>query len=110
MTFGPRLGNPSMVGSRVRWVGRGNGVGLALGSLHVSFLGSWVGWVGCGNGVGSHWAPFMFPFAAPLSDGWAVATGFHWAPFMFPFWVFGLDGWAAATGLGSHWAPFMFPF
>ena len=62
----------------------GDGAGLPLGSLHVSFLGSWVGWVGRGNGarlpLGSlhvsfrmggprHWAPFMFPFWAPWSDG-----------------------------------------
>ena len=30
----------------------GDGAGLPLGSLHVSFLGSWVGWVGRGNGAG----------------------------------------------------------
>ena len=88
------------------------------------------------RGLGSRWAPFMFPFWAPGSDGWAAATGlgFRWAPFMFPFcswagWVgpgqeAGLPlsslrvsflgsciGWVSrAEKLGSRWAPFMFPF
>ena len=31
------------------------------------------------------------------------------APFIFPFWAPGSDGWAAAKKLGSRWAPFMFP-
>ena len=51
------------------WVGRGNGAGLPLGSVHVSFLGFWVGWVGRGDGAGFSWAPFMFLFSAPGSDG-----------------------------------------
>ena len=33
-------------------------------------------------------------------DGWAGAKGLgsRWAPFMFPFWAAGSDGWAAARG------------
>ncbi|OLP82327.1 hypothetical protein AK812_SmicGene37021 [Symbiodinium microadriaticum] len=45
----------------------------------------------------------MFPFWAPGSDGWAVATGlgFRWAPFMFPFWAPGSDA--------RSWAPIGLP-
>ena len=33
-------------------MGRGDGAGFSLGSLHVSFFGSWVGWVGSGREAG----------------------------------------------------------
>ena len=71
-------------GSDGWWVGRGNGAGLPLSSLHVSFLG---------GPRQRGWAPIGLP-SCFLSDGWAAATGpgFHWAPFMFPFWAPWSDG------------------
>ena len=98
------------------WVGRGNGAGLPLGSVHVSCLGSWVGWVGRGDGAGFSLAPFMFPFSACGQGAGIPLTSLHvsflgswvgWVrgPFMFPsFWVLG------RTGGPLHWAPFIFPF
>ena len=107
-----------------------------LGSRWAPFIlfGLLGGWVGRGQELVKSrmggprprsWAPFILPFWAPGSDGWAAAKklGFRWVPFIFPFWAPGSDGWAAATlvglpscfllsGLpgrmgGPHWAPFI---
>ena len=55
-----------------------------------------------------HWAPFIFPFWAPGSDGWAAAKklGSHWAPFILPSWAPGSDGWSARP---RSWAPVGLP-
>ena len=61
----------SFLGSWVGWVGRGDGAGFSLGSLHVSFLGSWVGWVGRGQEAGLSLGSLHFRAAG--SDGWPRA-------------------------------------
>ena len=67
-----------------------------LGSLHIAFLGSWVGRVGRAQEAG-------LPLHVSLF-GWAAARklGSHWVPFIFPFWAPGSDGWAAAKKPGSR--------
>ena len=119
VVHGKRLGSRSSPFMFAFWVPGWDGwagAGLPFSSLH------WDGWAAAkGLGTrwrigsdqdGCRWAPFMFPFWAPGSDGWATATGrcFCWAPFMFPFSAPGSDGWAAPKKLGSHWAPFILPF
>ena len=85
-----------------------------LGARHVSFLGPWVrscsrlGWMGRAHKAGLHCFLFVAK-AAPI--GWAAANelgSHHWAPFMFPFWVPGSDGWAAAKNLGFVGLPSCF--
>ena len=101
------------LGSWVGWVGCGNGAGLPLGSLHVSFRGFWIGRMGGPRQRG--WAPIgrLWPNIAQKDPEYDLR---HIPPyivptcFFSPLWAPGSDGWAAATGLGCHWAPFMFPF
>ena len=60
----------SFLGSWVGWVGRGQEAGLSLGSLHTSFLGGWVGWVGRGQRAGLPLGSLHV--SSPGSDGWVL--------------------------------------
>ena len=114
--FLPKQVRFGVLSSGKRWaavagcLGRGNGPGLPLGCVRVSFLGSW--------SDGSRWAPFMFPsfwvlgrMGGPRQRSWAsigLPSGFlsgllggmgkprprSWAPVELPscFLLFGLLG------------------
>ena len=91
------------LGSWVGWVGRGQEAGLALGSLHIAFLGSWVGWVVRGQEAGLPLGSLHVSFfLGPGSDGFGRGkeAGLHWAPFVFLFCAPGSDGRVAANPVG----------
>ena len=101
----------SFLGSGVGWVSRGQAAGLPLFSLHVSFfLGSWVGWVGRGQEAGLALGSLHI---AILGVGWVgrgQEAGLPLRSLHVSFFLGpGSDGRAAAKKLGSHWAPFIFP-
>ena len=70
-------------------MGRGDGAGFSLGSLHVSFFGSWVGWVGRSQEAAPIGLPSYF-----LSGRLGRMGGPRQRapPFMFLFWVLGRMG------------------
>ena len=45
---------------------------------------------------------FLFGLLGRMGGPRPRKLGFHWAPFILPFWAAGSDGWAAANELGSH--------